>query len=241
MNTSSDRRKWFCASMLVLVLGFVGLTRGWAATAVSGDVFGAWTTNGSPYVLLANCTVPNDQSLTIQPGVTVIVGPDANLFVYGGLIAAGTPDKRIQIRGATETNFWQSIFVHQNSHTNQFRHCRISEASNAALFFSADGTNGTFSAAVDNCEFINCPGTGISGGAVGTDATGSHVLEFKVRNCIFKSVGSGCVFYGRSCSWHKPSRKRDGGQLHLRQCFWGSVPALHWKQFSHDLACCVHE
>ncbi len=39
------------------------------------------------------------------------------------------------------------------------------------------------------------PGTGISGGAVGTDATNSHVLEVKVRNCIFKSVGSGCVFY----------------------------------------------
>ncbi len=138
MNTSRDRKRWFCASIIMFwALGFGGVTRGWAATAVSGDVFGTWTTNGSPYVLVANCMVPNGQSLTIHPGVTVIVGPDVILFVYGSLIAAGTQDERIQIRGATETNYWQSIFVHQSSHTNQFRHCRITEASNAALSFSA--------------------------------------------------------------------------------------------------------
>src|SRR5690349_20977076 len=63
-----------------------------AATVVSGNVFGTWTTNDSPFILSANCNVASDQSLTIRPGVEVIIGPNVSLNIEGQLEAIGTPE-----------------------------------------------------------------------------------------------------------------------------------------------------
>ena len=89
-------------SIFALVVCLGGLAPSPAATPVSGEVFGTWTTNGSPYVLVLDCTVPDGRILTIEPAVTVIIGPAVTLLVNGGIIAEGTPDRRITIRGAFE-------------------------------------------------------------------------------------------------------------------------------------------
>src|SRR5689334_14972836 len=82
---------WVCWLLLAEVVS--------AATVVSGNVSGTWTTNGSPYILSADCTVASNQTLTIQPGVEVVVGPNVNLSVDGMIEANGTPNSRILIRG----------------------------------------------------------------------------------------------------------------------------------------------
>lgn len=190
--TIQPKRLRVAIVLLVLCLVTTDLVR--AATAVSGDVSGTWTTNGSPYVLIAECTVPTNQVLTIDPGVTVIVGPDVNVLVYGSLKAVGAPDKRIQIRGATPTNYWNSIIVYSGSFTNEFRDCRISEAANFAIGFNVEGSNQTLTAEVANCEFTSCPGSGLFGATVGIDSSSRPTLNVNVRNCIFRSVGNGSAF-----------------------------------------------
>ena len=61
-------------------------------TAVSGTlaVDTTWTSSNSPYVLNGgNVVVTDGVTLTIEPGVTVMLGEQTNLLVYGGLYAMG--------------------------------------------------------------------------------------------------------------------------------------------------------
>ena len=61
-----------------------------AATFVSGGVSGTWYKTNSPYVVSGNITVPSGQILTIQPGVTVIIGQGLNIACEGAISAIGT-------------------------------------------------------------------------------------------------------------------------------------------------------
>ena len=47
---------WFGLSMVLLPCWLLLMPAG-AATVLSGNVSGTWTTNGSPYILSADCTV----------------------------------------------------------------------------------------------------------------------------------------------------------------------------------------
>jgi hypothetical protein len=81
-----------------------------------------WTTNGSPYILSADCTVVSNQTLTIQPGVTVIIGPGASLFVYGGIDAVGTPEAPIFFRGPTPTDHWNQVVLGYSGFIDRFHY-----------------------------------------------------------------------------------------------------------------------
>src|SRR5438128_32783 len=70
----------------VLAILVVQAQCGWTATVISGNISGTWTTNQSPYIVTADATVPTNQVLSIQPGVTVIIGPAVRLWVYGGIL-----------------------------------------------------------------------------------------------------------------------------------------------------------
>ena len=52
-------------------------------TEVEGDVSGEWTVEGSPYVTTGNVIVPEDESLEIQPGVTVVINPGQARYCSG--------------------------------------------------------------------------------------------------------------------------------------------------------------
>lgn len=54
------------------LMWMLAVTGAHAATVLSGNVSGTWTTNGGPYILSADCTVASNQMLTIEPGVEVI-------------------------------------------------------------------------------------------------------------------------------------------------------------------------
>jgi len=61
---------------------------------VTGDV--TLTTAGSPWVVMETVYVEEAGSLTVQPGVTVLMASGESLMVYGQLIAEGTSTDRIQ-------------------------------------------------------------------------------------------------------------------------------------------------
>ena len=75
----------------------------------AGDVFGTWTSSGSPYLIDGEITIPTDSTLTIQPGVDVIFQGHYKFIVYGFLRALGTETDSIFFTAADTTVGWHGI------------------------------------------------------------------------------------------------------------------------------------
>ena len=43
-------------------------------TEIEGEVSGVWDVDGSPYILVGNASVPEDENLTVEAGVEVVFG-----------------------------------------------------------------------------------------------------------------------------------------------------------------------
>lgn len=76
--------------VLSILLFFTAVSQIIADTDVSGNVQGQWTTEGSPYNVIANVTIQNNQSLTIDPGVRVYFEAGTKMIINGRLEAIGT-------------------------------------------------------------------------------------------------------------------------------------------------------
>jgi len=94
------------------------------STDVTGEVYGIWTVAGSPYNILGTTTVPEGQSLVIQPGVNVIFHGNFNLTVQGQITAIGTEADSIRFFAAPDTR-WNSIRLENIELLHTFSHCVI--------------------------------------------------------------------------------------------------------------------
>jgi len=73
-------------------------------TFVGGNQSGVWTLANSPYVLNTVVTVPDDETLVIEPGVVIEArSGGASLIVTGSLVAQGTVDSPITLQGIPQT------------------------------------------------------------------------------------------------------------------------------------------
>ena len=73
----------------IVIIGIVGLcSTAWGQTMVCGDILTeTWNVDGSPYVVQCSSTVLSGETLTIEPGVEVILGEDCWLEADGQIIA----------------------------------------------------------------------------------------------------------------------------------------------------------
>src|ERR1051326_5531496 len=132
------------------------LTQG--ACFVSGNVSGTWSNTCNPYIATANLTVPSGQTLTIQPGVILVVGEGLNMNVNGTILAVGTCAQPISIKGATPSQYWDTIKVSYNGGAQStFVHCKISDATNGLQLITTSST--AMIPQVSNCIFSNCLGS----------------------------------------------------------------------------------
>src|SRR6185436_12528680 len=102
-------RRFLPACFLICCLFHMACQQAFAATLVSGFVGGTWSTNLSPYILTADCTVASNQTLTVEAGVRIVIGPDVILRSYGSISAVGNPAQPILIEGASISNLWSGI------------------------------------------------------------------------------------------------------------------------------------
>ncbi|MDP8206112.1 MAG: T9SS type A sorting domain-containing protein [Candidatus Electryonea clarkiae] len=63
-----------CVVVIFILIPFLSLNINvnlYAQTEVEGDVYGVWDEEGSPYLVMDTLIIPEDSTLTIEPGVTV--------------------------------------------------------------------------------------------------------------------------------------------------------------------------
>ncbi|MDP8237510.1 MAG: T9SS type A sorting domain-containing protein [Candidatus Hatepunaea meridiana] len=89
-----------------------------AQTEVEGNVSGEWTVEGSPYITTDNTIVPEDGSLDVEPGVTIIISPGDSLTIYGGISLQGTEDDSITIISAEHEELRSGILYFEDNEEN---------------------------------------------------------------------------------------------------------------------------
>jgi parallel beta-helix repeat protein len=127
----------FVASLMV---GEVEVTHGTDINPSDGIVRGVWRIVDSPFHVKTDVYVPTDDSLTIEPGVTVYFDGYYNLTVRGKIVAAGTAGNRITFAwkdGGTERNRWQGIYLYSATRASTISYCYIM---NARIAISAYGS-----------------------------------------------------------------------------------------------------
>jgi predicted outer membrane repeat protein len=78
-----------------------------AQTSISpGEVYGSWGESGSPYLIQGDIVIPNDSTLTIEPGVTVEFQGYYTLDVQGRLLAVGSASQNISFTVNDTTGFY---------------------------------------------------------------------------------------------------------------------------------------
>ena len=103
--------------------------------------------------------MPSGQTLTIQPGVTLIMGQGLEMDVEGTISAVGTAAQRILIRGASPSLYWDEIYINYNGGAQStFVNCNITDATNA-LQLNMYQITATMAPQIANCIFSNCVGT----------------------------------------------------------------------------------
>jgi hypothetical protein len=106
--------------LLLAILPFVTF----AQTEFEGEVSGEWTTEGSPYIQVGEAEIPAEESLTILPGVEVILGEDLTLTCNGVITAQGTEDDTIRIHGQ-EGLISGTLLIDAEEDTARFAYCRF--------------------------------------------------------------------------------------------------------------------
>jgi parallel beta-helix repeat protein len=94
----------------------------------AGDVSGTWTLANSPYHILGQITVPDGETLTIEPGVEVVFMGHHKFNVQGRLLAVGTQQDPILFTAENKTAGWHGIrFINTpaTNDTSKIIHCSL--------------------------------------------------------------------------------------------------------------------
>ena len=141
---------------IVCFAGF-GLCQSYAQVYVGGTITEntIWEKSKSPYIVFENIQVPQDITLTVEAGVTVLVQENKLLRIEGDLIARGTSQDSIYFN--SENGTWFGINLN-NVHTvtddgyNYLSGTYLSHVSIRNTFYAITLENNS-SVLIDSCSF----------------------------------------------------------------------------------------
>lgn len=99
--------------IIVLTVSAIGQTY-----ITGGDVNGIWTSANSPYYIQGEITVPNSETLTIEPGVNVVFMGHYKFNVQGSLLAVGIQIDSIRFTAEETQTGWHGIRFYNTPNTN---------------------------------------------------------------------------------------------------------------------------
>jgi len=74
-----------------------------------GNVTGAWQVTGSPYYIEGEITIPESETLAIEPGVKVVFMGHYKFNVQGRLLAVGTQQDTVYFTADNKESGWHGI------------------------------------------------------------------------------------------------------------------------------------
>jgi hypothetical protein len=98
--------------LFLLILFIINISLFSQTTIPAGDVSGNWLFNGSPYLIEGEITVPNGETLVIDPGVIVEFQGHYKFNIHGQILAFGTEQDSIRFTVSDTTgfsNFYQPV------------------------------------------------------------------------------------------------------------------------------------
>jgi len=112
--------------LLIATLGaLLPLLTASAQTEFQGNVSGVWNRDGSPYIQVGAATVPQGQSLTILPGVEILLGQNMMLRVDGSLTASGTVEDTIRFRNPEGVQSGRLYIPNGDEEAQRLSYCRF--------------------------------------------------------------------------------------------------------------------
>jgi hypothetical protein len=178
----------------------------------AGNISGTWTAEGSPYLVMGETAIPDDSTLTIEPGVRVEWQGSYCLSVQGRILALGTETDSIRFTAADTDTGWRSIQFKQTplaNDTSRFVFCAFSYGKAHGVF--PDNCGGAICVlefsklVIDHCLFdrneardtvIN-PGPtnpNSAGGAIALDSASPVIKNSRFTNNI--AVAGGAIICG---------------------------------------------
>lgn len=141
---------------LILIL----LTSSAYGVEVSGEISGVWTADDSPYIVVGDIVVNEDDSLVVMPGAEVRFDGNFRIYVQGWLQITGTEEDSVLITtnaDEPEKGDWRDIYVHDDTPVRPFITYAIFE-------YGITGLRVPFGE-VNHSTFRHCAAFGISASA----------------------------------------------------------------------------
>ena len=104
---------------------------------ITGAVSGVWTGANSPYMVMDDIEVMDDDELVIESGTQVTFAADAQLIVHGKLVADASDGREGPIH-LTANESWKGILFSDTQEENKIIDCRISKATESAIAIELD-------------------------------------------------------------------------------------------------------
>lgn len=204
-------------------------TLGLAQTNVSGVISSntTWNTSGSPYVLTGSILIPTGVTLSINPGVQVVLNGNFKILNYGSLKALGSATDSINFTLGVNVNKWGGIRIESAGSTNDstiIQYCKFKNAvapGGTEIDGGAIFSLNTDKLRVSHSSFSECsadvsythPSLGGKGGAIAIINGSIEIANCTFRNCD-GNVQGGAIYSSYSTT-------------HIRGSIFENCKALH--------------
>jgi len=146
-------------TLLIALTLSLGLFKLNAQTVVpGGNVFGTWTLAGSPYLIQGSIQIPNDSTLIVEAGDSIVFQGAFKLLVSGRLLAIGNTLDSITFTAADTSIGWRGVRFEStaaNNDTSKLFYCKIQYGKAGSSGNDANG-GGIFISDFSKIHISNC-------------------------------------------------------------------------------------
>ncbi|MBZ0266217.1 right-handed parallel beta-helix repeat-containing protein [bacterium] len=209
---------------------------GGEGTEISGEILtSTWTLMGNPYIIVADATIPEDETLTIEPGVIVQGYNQVRIMVNGSLLAEGSNEDPILFTAFDTEMLWDGIDIDNGTAPSIFNHCIFEYAgvfhgrSNGTAFNVRD-----CEVTLENCEIRSC--------STGHQASAFYAYEATVSMSYTKvynntAGGLGCVdLIYSDVDFHHNLIANNTSGYGAGMSFWGGAMVIDHCTFYNNTA-----
>ena len=211
--------------LLILPL-FYWIAISGADTIPGGDVSGTWYAANSPYYITGHITIPNYDTLIIEPGVSVNFLDEYSLTANGVLEAVGTESDSIHFFPEDTVIGWSGIICVDVCDSLQLSYCTVSYADCGIEAYPV-----LTNVSISHCRFSR-----------NTNAiTWEGGTSFQVDDCAFRDNGS--TEYGAAITiWLTYGPVEITGCLfenNTTSTFGGAILICQWSDNDISISDCV--